>query len=106
MRRPVIFLFLSFAFGIVLEYHLKLTPFQCFIFAVFPPVIYFLSRILNWQRERIGLACLFLWVVLLGSLYFIMAEHHEDPLEAAEGRTCTVEGRIITIQIKDETYYQ
>lgn len=106
MRRPVIFLFLSFAFGISLEYHLMLTPVKCFVLMAVLPAIYSLSRTLNRHRERVGLACLFIFVMLLGSVYFNLADQHGDPLEAAEGKTCTVQGRIITIQVKDEASWQ
>lgn len=83
-----------------------LPPFLFLIFAAILSAVYLFARIFDWQPARVGLACLFLLAVLIGSLYFYLAEHHQDPLEAAEGKTCTVEGRIITIQIKDDTSYQ
>jgi len=106
VRRPVIFLFLLFIFGIALEYHLVLEPFHLLFFAVLIMAVYLFSRVLKWQQEQIRFVCLFLLVVLLGSVFFYLAENQVDPLESAEGKTFTVEGRIITIQIKDETVYQ
>jgi len=106
MRRPIIFLFLFFDFGIALEYYMVLPPFLLLIVAAILLAGYLLSRIFDWQQGRVGLVCLFLLTVLIGSLYFYLAEHHQDPLEAVEGKTCMVEGRIITIQIKDDTAYQ
>jgi len=106
VRRPVIFLFLLFTFGIALEYHLTLGTFHFLIFAAALSTASVFSQILKWQQELIRLSCLFLLVVLLGSIFFYLAENHADPLESAEGKTCTVEGRIITVQIKDDTSYQ
>ncbi|HYE68106.1 MAG TPA: hypothetical protein VEA58_05800, partial [Anaerovoracaceae bacterium] len=159
VRRPVVFLFLLFAFGIALEYHLMLGVYHFLIFAAvlltasvfarkvpFCPKPAFLQQLqLQWQngqrhamraggeavawqgktdnmrlclipslraavrfstkftfvnlekrqrerseleakslkcqQERIRLACLFLLVVLLGSLFFYLAENRVDPLE-------------------------
>ena len=106
MRRPVIFLFLSFIFGIALEYHLILEPFHFLISAGIITAAYLISRILKWQQGLVRLICLFLLVILLGSVYFYLAENHEDPLESAEGKIRTVEGRIVTIQIKDADSWQ
>lgn len=102
MRRPVIFLLLFFALGIVLEYHLMPGPFHFFIFAAVLTAIYIGSRLFNRGSERTGLVCLFLFVTLLGSVWFCLEEHQSDPLEKAEGNIRTVEGRIITVQIKDD----
>ena len=106
MRRPVIFLFLSFIFGIALEYHLILGPFHFLFFALALAGLYLASRIWKLRQERVRLICLFLFVVLIGSVYFYLAEHRADPLEAAEGKVRTVEGRIVTVQIKDAESWQ
>ncbi len=106
MRRPIIFLFLFFAFGIALEYQLMLAPFHFWILTGILSAVCFLSKIVGWQTGRVEIICLFLVAMLMGSLYFYLAEHHQDPLEAAEGKYCTVKGRIITVQIKDDTSYK
>ena len=106
MRRPVVFLFLFFAFGIAFEFHFMLKPVLLMVSVSL--ILLFYSFIRSWksQQERVKLACLFLFVVLLGSLYFFLAENNADPLEKLEGKSSTVEGRIITIQIKDTDSYQ
>ena len=104
MRRPVIFLLLFFVFGIVLEYHLLLRPFHFFVFTIALAAVYAGSRFTGQQKERTGIVCLFLFVTLLGSVWFYLAEHHTDPLEKAEGSIRTAEGRIITVQTKEGDY--
>lgn len=106
VRRPVIFLFLSFIFGIALEYHLILGPFHFLFFALSLAGFYLASRIWKWRLERVRLVCLFLSAVLIGSVYFYLSENLADPLEAAEGELRTVEGRIVTVQIRDEESWQ
>ena len=106
MRRPVLFLFLSFAFGIALAYHLKPEPFHFLIFLLIVAAGYAVSRFLNLRRETVGLSCIFLSAALLGSVYFYLAEHHEDPLEQAVGEIRTAEGRVVTVQRKDENSWQ
>ncbi|HWQ79031.1 MAG TPA: DNA internalization-related competence protein ComEC/Rec2 [Anaerovoracaceae bacterium] len=111
MRRPVIFLFLSFTFGIALEYHLDRSPFHFLIFGGILAAA-LLSRqreaqgLLSRQREALGLTFLFLLAALLGSVYFYLAEHHMDPLEQVVGKTCAAEGRVVTVHRKDENYWQ
>lgn len=80
--------------------------FHFLFFAVILATLYFFSLIKEWKRDLIKRTCIFLLVVLLGCSSFYLAENHRDPLERLEGKTCTVEGRIITVQIKDETSYQ
>jgi competence protein ComEC len=104
VRRPVIFLFLFFVFGIVLEYQFMFRPFQFLIYAAALAMIYAGSRFSMRPQEKTGLACLFLIVTLLGSVWLYQAEHQTDPLEKAEGGIRTAEGRIITVQIKDDNY--
>lgn len=106
MRRPVIFLFLSFTLGIALEYHLDPEPFLFLIFMAMVAAAYGIARTLKWQHERTGLVCLFLLAALLGSVYFYLAEHDRDPLEQSEGKSCVSEGRIITVHKNDESYFQ
>lgn len=108
MRRPVIFLFLSFTFGIALEYHLDPAPFHFLIFAVIitAAAAYSVFGPPDPRRRTAGLICLFLFAMLLGSLYFHMAEQHKDPLEQAAGKVFTVEGRVVTVQRKDENAWQ
>jgi competence protein ComEC len=106
VRRPVIFLFLSFIFGIALEYYLILGPFHFLFFAFILALSYFTSRIMKWQQERVRLACLFLAVVMIGSVYFYLSDNSRDPLESAEGKIRTVEGRIVTVRIKDAESWQ
>lgn len=120
MRRPVIFLFLSFAFGIVLEYLLRLEPFHFLLPAVIPAAVFPVFRLLDRRleisfsfslftkrrQEAAVLVCLFLFAALLGSVYFYLAENQKDPLEASVGETCTVEGRVITVHRKGEDVWQ
>lgn len=101
MRRPVIFLLLFFVFGIALEYHLLLGPFHFFVLALGLAAAYAGSRFTKRRRDMAGLICLFLFVTLLGTVWFYLAEHHPDPLELSEGSILTVEGCIITVQVKD-----
>lgn len=106
MRRPIVFLFLFFTLGIALEYHLMLAPFWFMAAAIFSAAGYALALIFKRHQMRMKLISLFLLVTLLGSAYFFLAENRSDPLEAMAGKTCTVEGRIITIQKKDEDSYK
>jgi competence protein ComEC len=91
-------------FGIALEYHLLLGPFHFFVLAFALTAVYAGSRFIKQQHEMIGLFCLLLFATLLGSVWFYLAEHHNDPLEKAVGSICTAEGRIITVQVKDGNY--
>ncbi|HML38875.1 MAG TPA: ComEC/Rec2 family competence protein [Bacillota bacterium] len=113
MRRPVVFLFLFFIFGIALEYHLSRPPFQLAAMALLPAVILFIFQAVRSvkisggvPRARTGFICLFLLTALLGSLYFYLAEHHSDPLEFYEGKTFTVEGRVVTVKVQSESSWQ
>lgn len=108
MRRPVVFLFLLFAFGIALEYHLMLGKFHFLVFAAVLSTAYIFSRIFHFCPKQVltRRVCLYLLVVMLGSVFFNLAENRVDPLETAEGETCTVEGRIVSVQIKDDTSFQ
>lgn len=105
MRRPIIFLFLSFIFGIALEFHRNLKPIQFVFFMVVLGAVFCGSRFLK-KKESVQFACLFLSVSLLGSIYFYLVDKHNDPLEFSEGKICTVEGRIITVQSKGEKSWQ
>lgn len=106
MRRPVIFLFLSFTFGIALQYLLVPEPFFLALSAIFIAAVYFFSWKKEWGRKWIRRICIFALVTLLGCFWFFLAENAKDPLEAQVGESCMVEGRIITVQIKDETSCQ
>ncbi|MEL7654691.1 MAG: ComEC/Rec2 family competence protein, partial [Bacillota bacterium] len=106
MRRPVVFLFLFFAFGIAFEFYFMLKPAFLTVSIVFMLLLYSFARIRKWYQQQTALACLFLLVVLLGSLFFYLAENNTDPLEKIEGQRCTIQGRVITVQINDENSYR
>jgi competence protein ComEC len=101
-----------------LEYHLDPAPFHFFIFAgilgaagvaafAVPRLLPFCSGpARGLRREAAGLAFLFLLAALLGSVYFYLAENHEDPLEHAAGKICAAEGRVVTVQRKDEASWK
>ena len=79
VRRPIVFLFLSFAFGIALQRHTMQEIYFLLLYAVLLLPAYTIARILKWQQERIALICLFFLVILLGSLTFYLAENRADP---------------------------
>ncbi len=106
MRRPVIFLFLSFTFGIALQYLLVPEPFFLVLSAIFIAAVYFFSWKKEWEGKWVRKICSFALVALLGCFWFFLAENAKDPLEAQVGESCMVEGRIIAVQIKDETSCQ
>jgi competence protein ComEC len=106
LRRPVVFLFLAFAFGIALGYHLNPEPFHFIIFAVIYAVLLWIALARNRRWKSMGIVLLFLAAVLLGSAVICLANHHADPLEGSEGKQCTVEGRIITVQKKDDSSFR
>ncbi len=120
MRRPVVFLFLFFSFGIALEFYLAPEPFF-FLFldsllVLTLSIVYILERrkegkapeqlSLRKKRNLIGLGFLFLLAMELGAFCFSTEEQQRDPLESKAGKTCTMEGRILTVQIRDEINYQ
>lgn len=106
MRRPVVFLFLSFALGIALEYHFMPGLFLLSGFAAAVILLLVLTQILKWHSERIQLICMFLIVVLFGGFFFFLAEGNADPLEKRAGERCIAEGRILTVQIKEEDSFR
>jgi len=106
LRRPVIFLFLFYALGIALGHYQTPEPFYFFIFAALLTAGYFISRILRLPKEQITPACLFLSVALLGCISFYLADHNRDPLESCEGESSVAEGRIVTVQIRDDSRWQ
>ncbi|QOX63136.1 DNA internalization-related competence protein ComEC/Rec2 [Anoxybacterium hadale] len=111
MRRPIIFLFLFFIAGIALEYHLEMNlqvlvcSFAILIILLLFP---FFTGPLNLRVycQPIRLACLLSAVFLLGSTILYFAENDRDPLEALEGKKYQVQGRVITVQVKDENSCQ
>ena len=106
MRRPIVFLFLSFSFGIALQYNLKPELWHLLAEVVVVLGFCYFTQFIKWHQSGVKLAGLFLLVSILGSAYFYVADHQWDPLETLGGKTCTVEGRIITVQIKDKDSYQ
>lgn len=106
MRRPIVFLFLSFAFGIALQHQTKQEIYLLLLYAVLFLSVYIITHILKCHNERTALACLFLFAILLGCLTYYFVENHKDPLEELEGKYHTVEGRIVTMQIRNEYSWQ
>jgi competence protein ComEC len=110
VRRPIIFLFLFFSTGIVLEYHAKIgLAVLIFLILVFlAPFAFALGKAWNTSRhwQPVRLVCLLFISLLLGSTMFYLAENDRDPLEALEGKKYEVHGRVVTVQIKDETSSQ
>ena len=43
---------------------------------------------------------------MIGSSYLYIAENRQDPLEKLVGQGCTVYGRVLTVQEKNEDYYK
>jgi len=106
MRRPVVFLFLSFTSGIALGYHLDPAPAHFLIAAAVLAAAMAAAYPVFSLRKTAGLAGLFLLAALLGSICFYLAEHREDPLETEAGNVRTVEGRVVTAQGRDENSWQ
>lgn len=110
MRRPVVFLFLSFAFGIALGYHWRPEPFQFVVFIMVFTALFGIAAVfmikMKVLRVKAGVFSLFLTAALLGSAFFYLADHKEDPLERYEGEARTIEGRIVTVQEKDDNSYR
>ncbi len=113
MRRPIIFLFLFFTLGIVLEYHLEMKR-EILILSFLVIVVYFfLLHLFAWFRKSqnqslriLRIICFFLFVSFLGSAFLYYAENKKDPLEDRIEQYCTVQGRIITVQMRDEDSYK
>ncbi|MDD4564314.1 MAG: DNA internalization-related competence protein ComEC/Rec2 [Eubacteriales bacterium] len=105
MRRPVVFLFLSFAFGIAMQHHIVQDGFFLILYAFLLTAAYFTARLLKFKNKQTSIVILFLLVTLLGCLTYYIAENRQDPLEEAIGQRCCVEGRVIKIQIKED-YWQ
>lgn len=77
------------------------------IILILLPLTFFIGL---WNLKQyaypIRLGCLLSAVLLLGSTMLYFAENDRDPLEALEGKKYEVQGRVITVQVKDETSCQ
>lgn len=105
MRRPIIFLFLFFVSGIAMEYHFGL-KLQSLLILLLIPLSLFAFLCFKKYSHSVRMTCLFFITFLLGSMIFYFAENDKDPLETMEGERCQVQGRILTVQVKDETSCQ
>ncbi len=106
MRRPIVFLFLSFSFGIAVQYNMKPELFVLVLSAGIIAGLSIFTKYIKWHQSHTKLVCLFLLVFLLGCAYFYLAENKHDPLESSIGNSCLVQGRIVTVQIKETDSYQ
>jgi competence protein ComEC len=107
MRRPVVFLFLFFAAGIAVEYRLMIKPLLLLVPYVVSILTYIIFNDTGFVKRHMGqlrLGALLAATLLLGGCFLYLAETRQDPLETKAGSLQTIEGRIITVQSKDENY--
>lgn len=101
LRRPVSFLLLAFAGGILLQYWAGEAGWPLAPALMLLPVMVFLALA---RRRRA--AWLFLLAALLGAGYFFLAESRVSPLLEYEDRVVTVSGRVESVLEKDAEYYR
>ena len=106
MRRPIVFIFLSYVFGIVIQHFILQDGFSLIIFASLIVAVSIIVRLLKFKINQSSIAVLFLLINLFGCLSYYVAENSQDPLVEDIGKHCYVEGRVITVQIKDKEYWQ
>jgi len=108
LRRPIVFVMLSFIFGIAFQYYADIDDrLLYFTLAAFVAASIFIWRKASERQKNLErFLCLFFVIALLGSLYLQLTEDRKDPLEAYEGQLFTIQGRVITAQMKSEYYYQ
>ena len=94
MRRPVAFLFASFAGGICVDYFLG--------FWAAASVLALIACV--FLLIRLQTVSLFLIIALLGTLYFDMTDSRINPLHIYENEVVSVKGRIESIQKKEYCY--
>ncbi len=106
MRRPGLSLFLSFLFGIILEYNqmISLTLILILLFPASVLLLYCLKK--QSGISFFHIAGLFLLISFLGAGYFHFVSSHPDLLVAKEGQSCHISGRVLSIQVKSDSYFQ
>lgn len=106
MRRPIVFIFLSYVFGIAIQHYILQDGFYLIIYVSLIAAVIIIARSLKFNTNRLSIVILLLLINLLGCLLYYIAENRQDPLEEHTGKCCHAEGRVITVQIKDEKYWQ
>jgi len=92
VRRPVTFLFASFAGGVWIGYYLA-------FWAALVLCGVLLFGALFWKKHR---ACIFLIVGMLGVCYFQASDSRLEPLHDYEGRVISVTGTVLTVEDKED----
>jgi energy-coupling factor transporter transmembrane protein EcfT len=81
VRRPIVFIFLSYVFGIVIQHFILQDGFSLIIFASLIVAVSIIVRLLKFKINQSSIAVLFLLINLFGCLSYYVAENSQDPIK-------------------------